>query len=229
MKTIGVIGGLGPQATMDFEARVHRISQRLLPQHMNSGYPPMIVYYYRNPPMLQDSDKKPVHPLQANPSLLEAAKQIGALADFLVITSNTPHLFKSEIEMASGRKVLSMIQLTLDEVMRRHSRHVGVLGYGDPMFYTKLLAEMGVAFATIEGTSRARLDASIKQVMEGQNDLASQIAAKHAIAELRSKGTDCIILGCTEIPLLLEDDLHDADLINPMQLLAESAVKYAIL
>ena len=39
MKTIGVLGGLGPQATMDFEERIHTVSQQLIAQHGNSGYP----------------------------------------------------------------------------------------------------------------------------------------------------------------------------------------------
>jgi aspartate/glutamate racemase len=50
LKTIGVLGGLGPQVTMDFEARVHRVAQRLIPPHGNGGYPPMVVYYDRHPP-----------------------------------------------------------------------------------------------------------------------------------------------------------------------------------
>ena len=45
MQTIGVLGGLGPQATMDFERRVHAVAQRLIAPHLNSGYPPMVVYY----------------------------------------------------------------------------------------------------------------------------------------------------------------------------------------
>ena len=40
MKTIGVLGGIGPQATMDFEQRVHAVSQALIPQYANTGYPP---------------------------------------------------------------------------------------------------------------------------------------------------------------------------------------------
>ena len=40
MKTFGVLGGLGPQATTDFEARVHHVAQRLIPQYLNTGYPP---------------------------------------------------------------------------------------------------------------------------------------------------------------------------------------------
>jgi hypothetical protein len=50
VKTIGVLGGFGPQTTMDFEARVHRVAQRLIPPHWNAGYPPMVVYYCRTLP-----------------------------------------------------------------------------------------------------------------------------------------------------------------------------------
>ena len=51
MKRMGVLGGISPQATMDFEARVHRISQHLIPQAFNEGYPPMVVWYHRRPPI----------------------------------------------------------------------------------------------------------------------------------------------------------------------------------
>jgi aspartate racemase len=228
MKTIGVLGGLGPQATMDFEARVHRISQQLIPQRMNSGYPPMIVYYYRHPPILLNADGTSILPMQPDPRLPEAAKNLGPLVDFLVITSNTPHMFQAEIEQASGRKVLSMIQVTLDEVMCRHYKKVGVLGFRDPVFYTKPLAEMHVSCETIDGTLRSRLDTAIMHVMEGRNSTRSTDAAKHAVAELLSRSVDCIILGCTEIPLLLQYTPDEPNLVNPMQLLAEAAVRYAI-
>ena len=57
MKTIGVLGGLGPQATMDFEARVHRVAQRLIPQDGNQGYPPLVVCYFRQPPVILPADE----------------------------------------------------------------------------------------------------------------------------------------------------------------------------
>ena len=128
MKTIGVLGGLGPQATMDFEARVHRVAQRLIPPSYNRGYPPMVVYYFRHAPGLLTDEDKPVIPHRPDPRLLEAAKWLGGLADFLVITANSAHLFRAEIEQAAGCKVLSMIDTTLDEVRRRKWKRVGVLG-----------------------------------------------------------------------------------------------------
>jgi len=45
MKRMGILGGMSAQATMDFEARVHRAAQRLIPQEWNREYPPMIVCY----------------------------------------------------------------------------------------------------------------------------------------------------------------------------------------
>src|SRR5262245_2253442 len=119
MKTIGVLGGLGPQATMDFEARVHREAQRLIPPHQNQGYPPMVVYYYRHSPALLTAEGKPMIPPCPDPRLLETARRLGGLADFLVVTSNGVHRLHAEIERAAGRKVLNMIEMTLEEVRRR--------------------------------------------------------------------------------------------------------------
>src|SRR6478672_4321010 len=112
MKTIGVIGGLGPQATMDFEARVHAVSQRLIPPHFNSGYPPMVVYYHRYPPLVVDERGMPILPRRPEEHLTAVLDKLGEIADFLVITSNAPHLFQGLIEEKSGRKVLSMIDVT---------------------------------------------------------------------------------------------------------------------
>ena len=227
MKTIGVLGGLGPQATMDFEARIHRVAQRLIPPNKNGGYPPMVVYYYRHPPVLLTEQDKPQLPFRPDPRLLEAAKRLGGLADFLVITSNTPHLFQAEIEQAAGCAVLSMVDTTLGEVRRRKWKRVGVLGLGDPVFYTRPLGQLGIACETLAPESRASLDKAILQLMEGR-DNAESAAAREAVAALRARGVDGVILGCTELPLLLRESADVADLIHPAQLLAEATVRAAL-
>lgn len=104
---------------MDFERRVHRESQKVIPPNTNSGYPPIIVSYCRFPPVLLDQDMRPVVPLQPNPAFLQAAKELGKLADFLVISANGPHEFMGDLEKASGLKVLSMITVTLEKLQQR--------------------------------------------------------------------------------------------------------------
>jgi aspartate racemase len=229
VKTIGVLGGVGPQATMDFEVRIHRVAQRLIPPRANAGYPPMVVYYCRHPPVqVMDDGVTARLPIRPDPRLLEAAARLGALADLLVITANGPYHFAAEIERASGRKVLSMIDATLDEVRRRGSTRVGVLGLGEPTIYTEPLGRLGIACETVGAEVRALIDAAVFQLMEGRDDGRSRAAVTDAVAELRARRVDAVILGCTEIPLLLRDGAAAADLINPAQLLAEAAVRAAL-
>ncbi|HEX4797619.1 MAG TPA: amino acid racemase [Humisphaera sp.] len=229
MKTIGVLGGLGPQATMDFEQRVHRAAQRVIPPHLNGGYPPMVVWYCRHPPVLLTEDGRPLLPLRADPRLLEAARRLGQVADFLVIPSNTPHAVQPEIERAAGRPVVSMVGATLDEVRRRGWKRVGVVALGQPIFYTEPLGRLGVACETLDAPAGDALDRAIFRVMEGREGAQDTAAALAAVKQLRGRRVDGIILGCTEVPLLLGAAAdEDPDLLNPAELLASAAVSAAM-
>ena len=229
MKTIGVLGGLGPQATMDFEQRVHRAAQRVIPPRLNGGYPPMVVWYCRHPPVVVQDDGRPVLPLRADPRLLEAAGRLGRVADFLVIPSNTPHAVQPEIERAAGRRVVSMVGATVDEVRRRGWKRVGIAALGQPVFYTEPLGRLGVACETLDASAREALDPAIFRVMEGREGTADKAAARAAVGQLRARKVDGIILGCTELPLLLGSAAdEDPDLLNPAELLASAAVAAAM-
>lgn len=226
MKTIGILGGISPQATLDFERRLHEVAQRLLPQRGNSGYPPLLTYYHRRPPVVTEDGVTPVRPLQVDPELLEAARWLGSKADFLLIIANGAHALQDAIERAAGRRVLSMVEETLREVRRRGWQRVGVLGFPDPKvpIYTQPLAQAGTPYELIAGELQAPLNAAILALMEGR---ATGGAAADALAALRRRGVDGTILGCTEIPLMLPGADADPTLINPAQLLAEAAVQAA--
>jgi aspartate racemase len=228
MRTIGVLGGLGPQATIDFEEHIHRVSQRLIPQKANFGYPPMVVFYLRHPPVIVGEDLKPLPPLRPDPRLLEAARQLGQLADLLVITANGPHLLQAEIEQASGKKVLSMIAATLEEVRARDLTKVGLIAFGEPIVYTAPLDQLGIPYAVLTDELRARVDETVVAVWEGRVTPADLRTVREAVEYLRAEGADGVILGCTEIPLLLGEITAQADLINPTELLAEAAVRCAL-
>jgi aspartate racemase len=226
---MGVLGGMSAQATMDFEARVHRASQRLLPQDWNHGYPPMVVWYHRGLPILRGDDGRPVMPRQIDPQVIDAAAQLGKLVDFLVVPCNAAHVGLREIREAAGCPVLSMIDVAVDEVARRKCRRVGVLGaFGAPPTYVDALRQRNVECEQIDAALQSRLDAGIQAVMEGADDKQETEAARAAVGVLRARDVQAVVLGCTEIPLLLRDESDAADLINPAALLAEAAVRFAI-
>ena len=229
MKRVGVLGGISPQATMDFEERVHRVSQRLVPQDWNFGYPPMVVWYHRRLPIRVGDDFRPLVPMQVDPELVEAARWLGKAVDFLVIPCNAAHIGVAEIEAAAGCPVLSMVDAAISEVARRGWRRAGVMGFGSaPVVYTEPLRRNGVACEAIDATRQARLDAAIRALMEGRPGPADRDAARSAVATLRASRVDGVVLGCTEIPLLLGEEAEADDLVSPLTILAEATVRAAI-
>jgi aspartate/glutamate racemase len=126
-----------------------------------------------------------------------------------------------------------MIDVTVAEVVRRGWHRVGVLGFGDPVVYTRRLAPVDGSCETIDTMIcetidiglRHRLDREIVKVMEGADDERSAAVAREAVEALRHRRVDGIVLGCTELPLLLKEA---SDLVNPVQLLAEAAVRRAM-
>ena len=229
MKRIGVLGGMSPQATMDFEARVHSLSQQLIPQHWNAGYPPMVVWYHRRLPVRVGEDGRPIVPMEIDPQLVDAAAWLGKGVDFLVIPCNAAHTGLAAITNAAGCPVVSMIDVTVNEVARRGWQRVGVLGFNSaPPLYVDSLGQRGLRCETIDTSLQARLDAAIQAVMEGRDGAVEAEAARAAVQVLRARPVEGVVLGCTEIPLLLGGEAEATDLVNPADLLAEAAVRLAV-
>lgn len=229
MRRMGVLGGMSAQATMDFETRVHRWAQRLIPQQWNHGYPPMIVWYHRQLPILRGADGRPLEPRQVDPQLVDAAARLGRLVDFLVMPCNAAHVGLRQIREAAGCPVLSMIDVTVEEVVRRKCRRVGVLGaHGAPPPYVDALRQRDIECERIDATLQQRVDAGIRALMEGTDGKEDTEATRAAVGALRARSVEAVVLGCTEIPLLLRDESDAADLISPAALLAEAAVRFAI-
>lgn len=237
MKTIGILGGMGPQATIDFVNRIHQVAQQLVLQYANRGYPRLWIAYHREPPMELEEDGSVKEPLKPHPKMLELAKSMGPLVDFIVIPCHTAHFFVREIKDASDRKVLSIVDVTIQEVQRvqMHRRDypkIGILAVGETLkhrLYQDRLDQLGIPWETIPDDLSAELDESVWKVMEGEDPQNLAAPARKAMQYLlrASKHIYAVILGCTELPLLL-GEAYPSYTIDPTQLLAEAAVRYAL-
>jgi aspartate racemase len=230
MKTIGILGGLGPQATIDFEQRLHRAAHRLTPQQGAIAYPPLVSWFFRELPVLLPADSPlPAELPPINPRLLEAARALGGHVDFLVIPSNGVHLWQAEIETAAGKPVVSMVDAVVTEVQRRGCRHVGLVDFRPAAWsvYPPRLAQHGLSWVELPSHYRDNLAGVMRAVNAGRNGDAEEAQLRLAISLLRAHHADGIILACTEFPLALTGEL-EPHLINPAELLAEAAVRAAI-
>jgi aspartate racemase len=213
---------------MEFERRLHEAAQRLIPPQANSGYPPLVVMYMRHPPVLLDDQGATIQPPRPDPRFVTAARRLGPLVDFIVITSNGAHVFAPEVEQESGRPVLSMVALVLEEVRRRSWKGVGLIGMGRPAVYMASLDESGVRHEILDDERIKALDAGLLRVMAGIATETDAALAKGAVADLLSRGVDGVVLGCTELPFLVLPAADSPNLIDPIGLLAEAAVRRAM-
>jgi aspartate racemase len=175
------------------------------------------------------ADGRPAVPREIDPGMVEAARWLGKAVDFLVVPCNAAHVGIDALREAAGCPVLSMIDITIGDIERRGCRRVGVTGFaGAPAVYVEPLRARGIAVATLDDRAQAAVDAGIHAVAEGRNGAAETTAARAAVAALRGANVDGIVLGCTEIPLMLREEDEAPDLISPLALLAEEAVRLAI-
>jgi aspartate racemase len=188
----------------------------------------MVTVYMRHAPVVVDAEALPVTPLVLDPRLLDAARRLGAWADLIVIPSNTPHFFLDEIREAAGCALVNMIDAVVEELRSRRAGVVGLVGLGIPQIYADRFAGEGFDVVTAGEPARAALDRAIIRLMEGAETDADRDAARAAVDEVRAAGAPVTVLGCTEIPLLMGDAADADDLVNPGQLLAEAAVRFAL-
>lgn len=231
IKTIGVLAGLAaPQATRDFDKAVHDYSLELIPRRFTTGYPPMVVIYFREVPFKMENGEF-VFPVEPNPNLLATTKQLGEQCDFWVMVANAPHIFKESLGKASGKQFLSMVDVTVEEIKRRHLKKVGIIAIGLSLkegLFQKPLSEADINWEVIPDSLADRIDKSVFKVMEGEDPKKLSQPVIEGVDYLRERGVDGIILGCTEVPILLGEEANATDLINPISLLAKAAVRYAI-
>lgn len=222
-RVAGVLGGMGPDATIDFMARVVALTPaerdqdhvRMLVDH-NPGVP------NRQAALLGDGeDPGPV--LGAMAAGLEAAG-----ADFIVMPCNTAHAFADAIRAAIAIPLVSIIDLTVD-ACEPYDR-VGLLatdGCVASRVYQQALAARGKSVVVPEPDEMASLMAAISAIKAGRRDEGIAAAMRAVAAALVERGAEAIIAGCTEIPLALDAGMLSVPLVSSTEVLAVATVSIA--
>jgi aspartate racemase len=154
-------------------------------------------------------------------------------ADFLVLCTNTMHRFAAEIEDAVAIPLLHIADPTAEAIRAAGFRRVGLLGTAFTMeqdFYKgRLEAGHGLEVVIPEATDRRIVhDIIYRELVEGRILPASRQAYREVIARLIARGAQAIILGCTEIMLLVSESDSAAPLFDTTRLHAMAAVERAL-
>ena len=164
--------------------------------------------------------------------LRSARKVAGAGADFAVCPDNTIHQAMPFVRPASPIPWLHIAETVAEEARSRGYRRLGVMGTKYLMtgpVYGESLGRAGIECVIPHGRQRERIDRIIfTQLVYGEFPEESRLYLNEVFADLKERGCDAAVLGCTEIPLIVNPDDCPLPTLDSTRLLARAALDYAL-
>jgi aspartate racemase len=225
-KTIGMIGGLSPESTIIYYEHITRGFYK------RTGHYPDIVIRSVDltdyTAWFSAGDWKRAGGAMA--AIFENMRSIGV--DFGIICANTPHRALPYVFEGTSLPILSIVDATADSIIYAGIETVGLLGTKFTMkedFYKRGLADRGISAIVpnddeIEIINRIIYEELVKGIITDE----SRELMKEIIGWLVEEGTKGVILGCTELPLLIAQKDSPVPIYDTTRIHAEAALRYAL-
>ena len=229
MKTIGLLGGMSWESTVEY----YRLINEGIKSKLSGLHSAQIAMY--------SVDFEPIEQLQKSGEwessgeiLADAAKKIeSAGADFLLICTNTMHKVAQQIEAAIQIPLIHIADATAEELIKNNMQSVGLLGTVFTMeqdFYKgRLQDKFGLNVVIPEKADREIVHKVIYQELcLGNVQTDSRNEYLRIIKDLSEQGAQAVILGCTEIGILVKQSDTEIKLLDTTAIHAQKAVEMAI-
>ncbi|KIC59818.1 aspartate racemase [Brevundimonas nasdae] len=219
-KILGVIGGMGPAATVAFLARV----QALTPAKGDADHIRVVMDLN---PQVPDRNTRPG---EAEVVLGQMAEGLSAAgAEVIAMPCNTAHAQAGAIRAAceaKGLGFIDMIAATADAAAASGVKRIGVLATpGGEGLYTEALAARGIETVLLESADREAFMALVYGVKRGDVGEAARAGMSRLAQALADAGAHGLIAGCTEVPLLLRAEDAPVPLTDSAEVLAQACVQ----
>lgn len=225
-QAVGVVGGVGPMATVYFMQRVIEMTKADCDQeHIN-----MLVFNDCNIPDRTAfiTKQSPDNPL---PIMIEDAKRLEAAGcEFVVIPCNTAHYFYDELQHSVNIPVVNIVAETIRyaKTMVEDLKCVGILATTGTIVtgtYQKYAEEAGLISVTLDPKDQEKLMSIIYDGVKAGKPVAKADFDEVANA-LRAQGAQILLLGCTELSVLKRDlPITEADVLDSIDVLASETVR----
>jgi aspartate racemase len=219
---------MSPESTAQYyEYITHTYTERF----GDYNYPEIIIYSVSFQPYV-DWPKEDRWDLVAK-GLSEAAQRLEAAGvDFIIIATNTMHLVIEQIQASVKIPMLSLLDAVSDAILARGMKTVGLLGTKFTMektFYQEALSRRDITVLVPDAGDREYVNEVIySELVAGQMRDASRASFVNVIKKLKARGAEGVILGCTEIPLLVNEEDAGMPLFDTTTIHAEAALNYAL-
>ena len=228
LKTIGLIGGMSWESTVTY----YKIINEVIKEKLGGLHSAKCVLY--------SVDFQEIEECQANGNWEKSGEILGeaaynlekAGADFIVICTNTMHKVVNQIKEKISIPILHIAEMTAEKILEKGLKNIALLGTKYTMeqdFYKSKLIEKGINVIIPDKNDIETINEVIyDELCLGTINFNSKKKFLEIVDKLRSKGAEGIILGCTEIGLLIKNEDTDIPLFDTAIIHAEQAAIYSI-
>jgi aspartate racemase len=229
MKTIGMIGGTGWPSTLEYYRIINQETNRRL-GGLNSAKIMLSSFNYAEINLLNKKDDHAgVYKL-----VLDVAQKLKKCSvDCIVLCANTLHQYVEELEKETGLEVVHIADATAKEIRKNNISRIGLLGTRLTMemdFYTKRLQNQGIESVVPQKPAREFIhNAIMNELLKEEFKEETKTKFLKIISDLEKQGAQGIVLGCTEIPLLIKQKDTHLPVFNTLEIHAKAAVDFALI
>jgi len=225
MKTVGIIGGLGPKTTAEFYLELIFLCQKInkinRPSILISSIP--LPYCIEEEAIVKGKGEE-----RFIPFLLDSARNLEKVgADFIVMPCNSLHAFIEEIRSAVKIPVLSIIEETAKFLKKENISEVGILSTSitlDRKLYENFLMANGIKQVTPNNSQQARIGKMIYRIVTNKHGDKDRKELAGIIDDFKKRGIKHIIFACTDLQLLISSHSH-LKIYDTMKIFAEATVR----
>ncbi|UOO81491.1 aspartate/glutamate racemase family protein [Uruburuella testudinis] len=228
MKTIGIIGGMSPESTVLYYQTINRELNRRLGGNRSAELVMHSVDFEQIAQMQRNGDWA-----AAGARLADSARKLQSIgADALILATNTMHKVADEIQAAVQIPLLHVVDATAEAVKAQGLDTVGLLGTRFTMsdgFYTRRMNRLGVHTLVPAETQQNEIHRIIfEELCLGKNTAAAKTYYQDTMETLQAQGAQGVILGCTEIGLLIQPQDSPLPLFDSAEIHAQAAVAFML-
>lgn len=228
MKTIGLIGGTGWVSTLEYYRLINKETNKQLGGHNAAR----CILYSFNYADINECNLRDDHEGVYRLVLDAAIKLKNANADCLILCANTLHQYVERLDEEIKLPIIHIADATANEIKKIGLNTIGLLGTKFTMemdFYTRKLSEAGITSLVPEKSERLFIHSAImNELLKEQFMSETKKRFLDIINDLEQKGAQGIVLGCTEIPLLIKQTDTHLPVFNTLNIHAKAAVDFAI-
>jgi len=227
-KKIGIIGGMGPESTAEFYMDLIKICQDNYLAKYDSDYPQIIINSVPIEDVVEDMSKEE----NIISDLINAAKILeSAGCDFLVMPCNTAHYFFEDIQKNVSIPMMSIVKETAKKIIDKGFNKVGLLA--TDLTVNKRIYESVFDYYNINSIKPSKKDQllvteTIMNILAGKKSPQDKQNLSKIIKKMINLGAEAIVLGCTDLPIVLKQKDFDIELIDSSKILAKSTIVKAL-